>query len=140
MRRLHVCGLHIQVCLPGLHISLGIFQRLYNLLEQECHHLDMLMASHKATDLSGSSATPEYEKHYRAFQRLHHLREEHSNLQTHASFLDQTVTLLAVHLPSDQVEDNIQLHIVRQEVKRCREKIKNLVYMISKQYYNTSLT
>jgi hypothetical protein len=30
-----------QVCPPGLHITLGIFQRLFNLLEEECHMLDL---------------------------------------------------------------------------------------------------
>ena len=33
----------VQVCIPaGLHISLGIFNRLYNLLEDACHELDSL--------------------------------------------------------------------------------------------------
>uniref|UniRef100_A0A1X7VBE2 Uncharacterized protein n=1 Tax=Amphimedon queenslandica TaxID=400682 RepID=A0A1X7VBE2_AMPQE len=27
------------VCPPGLHITLGIFQRLFNLLEEKCHQL-----------------------------------------------------------------------------------------------------
>ena len=30
----------IKVCPPGLHITLGVFQRLFNLLENECHLLD----------------------------------------------------------------------------------------------------
>ena len=32
--------LTIKVCPPGLHITLGIFQRLFNRLEDECHLLD----------------------------------------------------------------------------------------------------
>jgi len=35
-----------KVCPPGLHISLGIFQRLFDLLEAECHNLDLQYAEH----------------------------------------------------------------------------------------------
>ena len=31
----------LQVCPPGLHLSLGIFQRLFDLMEEECHLLDL---------------------------------------------------------------------------------------------------
>ena len=34
----------VYTCLPGLHISIGIFQRLYALLEEECHELDLQIA------------------------------------------------------------------------------------------------
>ena len=34
----------IQVALPALHIDLGIFYKLFQLLETECHHLDMILA------------------------------------------------------------------------------------------------
>ena len=36
--------IYTQVCIPGLHISLGIFNRLYSLLENACHELDLLQA------------------------------------------------------------------------------------------------
>ena len=34
----------MQVCIPGLHLSLGIFNRLFSLLENACHELDLLQA------------------------------------------------------------------------------------------------
>ena len=34
---------YIQVCLPGLHITLGVYLRLFTLLEDECHALDVEM-------------------------------------------------------------------------------------------------
>lgn len=34
-----------QVAIPALHISLGIFQRLYTLLENACHDLDVKLAA-----------------------------------------------------------------------------------------------
>ncbi len=31
----------MQVCPPGLHITLGIFYRLFQLMEDDCHELDV---------------------------------------------------------------------------------------------------
>ena len=95
-------------------------------MEEECHRLDMLIASHKATVLPGT-ATSLFEKRCRAHKRLHQLRDELNSQQQQASFLEQTLTLLALNLPSDQVQQSSQLEIVRQEAKRSRELIKQLV-------------
>ncbi|KAI8482284.1 hypothetical protein Bbelb_399750 [Branchiostoma belcheri] len=35
-----------QVCIPALHISLGIFHKMFHMLEKDLHDLDMLMATH----------------------------------------------------------------------------------------------
>ena len=63
------------VCLPGLHISLGIFQRLYALLEEECHELDLQIASHKDTVLPGSTSAT-FEKFCLAHRRVRQLKGE----------------------------------------------------------------
>ena len=36
--------------MPGLHISLGIFYRLFTLLETSCHQLDLELAQHASQD------------------------------------------------------------------------------------------
>ncbi|KAL5494514.1 hypothetical protein EMCRGX_G015864 [Ephydatia muelleri] len=43
-----------QVCPPGLHITLGIFTKMFNLLEAVCCNLDLELALH-ATDVDSSS-------------------------------------------------------------------------------------
>eukprot|EP00731_Ephydatia_muelleri_P011462 Em0006g356a len=43
-----------QVCPPGLHITLGIFTKMFNLLEAVCCNLDLELALH-ATDIDSSS-------------------------------------------------------------------------------------
>eukprot|EP00731_Ephydatia_muelleri_P019905 Em0012g730a len=43
-----------QVCPPGLHITLGIFTKVFNLLEAVCCNLDLELALH-ATDVDSSS-------------------------------------------------------------------------------------
>ena len=51
-----VCNIIIQVCIPGLHLSLGIFNRLYTLLENACHALDLLQAERSGVEnLAGTS-------------------------------------------------------------------------------------
>ncbi|KAL5470750.1 hypothetical protein EMCRGX_G028763 [Ephydatia muelleri] len=43
-----------QVCPPGLHITLGIFTKIYGLLEDECHTLDLELALHSREDAHSS--------------------------------------------------------------------------------------
>ena len=37
-----------KVCFPGLHLSLGIFNRLWILLEEECTEVDLALAQESA--------------------------------------------------------------------------------------------
>ncbi|KAL5477393.1 hypothetical protein EMCRGX_G024188 [Ephydatia muelleri] len=44
-----------QVCIPGLHITQGIFQKLFSLFERACHNLDLKLAMHwKASPMAKS--------------------------------------------------------------------------------------
>ena len=49
-----------QVCLPGLHITLGIFYRLFTLLEDDCHKLDIRVALEKDSALDGGVSYGHY--------------------------------------------------------------------------------
>lgn len=48
----------MKVCIPGLHLSLGIFNRLWTLLEKRCKELDFSLAIEgaSASGFSGDSA------------------------------------------------------------------------------------
>ena len=52
---------YIQVCLPGLHISLGLFHRLVTLLEEECQTLDRAMTV--VTDVSMDGTSEPYQEY-----------------------------------------------------------------------------
>ena len=41
-----------QICIPGLHISLGLFLKFYDLLLDECQELDVKIAQKKAAGAS----------------------------------------------------------------------------------------
>ena len=54
------------MCRPGLHITLGIFYRLFCLLEDECHKLDLRIAEEDSIDEGGTS----YGHYVRASEKL----------------------------------------------------------------------
>lgn len=66
------CCTHEQVCPPGLHITLGIFYRLFSLLESECHLLDLKITEEDSTDEGGAS----YANHLRALQKFKNLKDQ----------------------------------------------------------------
>ena len=124
---LHVRCLYThQVCLPGLHISLGIFQRLFDLMEQECHDLDLLLAACQNKRLP-SDTTPAFDHFAATYADIHKTREELHTQRQHSDFLDQALTLLAMNIPESQQEGNSQLEVIRQEARACRQKIGQLV-------------
>ena len=59
------------VCPPGLYITLGVFIKLYGLLEDECHNLDLELALHSSEDAHFSFSTCSQE-----LQKLHLLHAE----------------------------------------------------------------
>ena len=61
---------YIKVCPPGLHITLGVFQRLFDLLEEECHELDQW------TGTTVSTRQSSYENYMEAKTCVTALREE----------------------------------------------------------------
>ena len=52
----------IMYSLPGLHITLGVFYRLWSLLEQACHQLDLELAKHTAPLSADRQSFSEYAK------------------------------------------------------------------------------
>ena len=70
-RHTHTHTHNAKVCPPGLHITLGIFTKLYGLLEDECHNLDLELALHSSEDAHSSFSTYSQE-----LQKLHLLQAE----------------------------------------------------------------
>ena len=71
---MHVCTATLctfyQVCPPGLHITLGIFYRIWCLLEADCHKLDLQLAI-------STSPTPTDRE---SFKKVSSLLKRHSQL------------------------------------------------------------
>ena len=111
-----------QVCPPSLHISLGIFHRLFTLLEQECHDLDLLLAKREDVHLQPGT---EFENYYTIRKQIRSLEQQVTSHHQQAIALDQVASLFALTLK--QPEQKPQLQSVRQEAIRCRKRITELV-------------
>ena len=93
------CALYhiIQVCIPGLHISLGIFNRFYNLLENACHELDLLQAE---TDTGAESqAGTSFGRYSAALRKLTELQHLHDTTEEACKNGEQLLLYLTLHLP-----------------------------------------
>ena len=113
-----------QVAPPGLHISLGIFYRLFTLLEMECHQLDCSLAAKSQGALVG--AGPSFEDYVAAVKKRQELKEMADSLESEANELEGIVTWFCIHL--EDAETNPQLCILREEVIRKRKERETLVH------------
>ena len=66
------------MCLPGLHITLGIFYRLFCLLEDECRNLDLKVA----TESSAAEGGPSYSRHVDSLKTLMKLKDDLARYST----------------------------------------------------------
>lgn len=74
------------MCPPGLHITLGIFLRLFVLLEEDCHKLDL------AKHIEGNGRGPSYEKYAAILQQQTQLKDEQHSLRGDLKVLEQRLT------------------------------------------------
>ena len=81
----------MQVCPPGLHIMLGIFTKMFHLLEALCCQLDLELAS-RTTDFDSSN----FSKYSQALQRLPLLQGDLKTTQHSQQVLQQVATYVAL--------------------------------------------
>ncbi len=89
-------AVNTQVCLPGLHISLGIFYRLFSLLEDACHQLDFKLAQNTSPSPASQTSFNEYSL---ALHQTRELQDEREKLDEAAATLEQVASYLTLHLP-----------------------------------------
>lgn len=82
------------MCLPGLHVTLGVFLRLFNLFEDECHKLDLELAAKSAPQ---TGDRPAYCKHSEIVHQERALLDAKAALEDEIKFLDQTASYLTLN-------------------------------------------
>ena len=117
--QLHV--LFQQISLPALHVTLGIFLRLFDLLEQECHQFDVKLASKQQSTSTPSAHS--FQSFAAALQSSRRLSEEIAQKKQAVQVLDQGATYLGLTL--SQGDSRVQM--VLQAAAHCQQKILNLV-------------
>ena len=82
------------MCLPGLHITLGIFNRLFDLLERKCQELDLALASQQVAQ-GGET----FNRYIAALKRHGDLEEELENQEHRIVTFVELLSYLMVTVP-----------------------------------------
>ena len=115
----------IQVAMPCLHISLGIFHKLFHMYEvQGCHHLDLLLATEKA-EQGASYDSGSFGQCVAAVRHAHQLVLKAAECELEASELDEVVTWLTMTTPEEV--NNLWAVTFCDEAKAMRQKAVTLV-------------
>ena len=120
------------MCIPGLHLSLGIYNRLYNLLENSCQEFDLQLAASSESDIGGGS----YQRYSRALKRLTYLEEELQKLDEKAEMFAELMTHLMLTV-EDYMENMVVQGVmenaqnVNDEADMIVSNIRSLQHLIS---------
>ena len=93
------------MCIPGLHISLGIFNKLFNLFKDACTELDVQLA---AKDGSQGLGGDSFEQYMGKLKQLEDLKEQHAAQLQKLTLLTQLTSFLLVTVPAPQQCTTIQ--------------------------------
>ena len=122
------------VCPPGLHISLGIFFRLFTLLEDDCHQLDV---SH-SLELQGSTAGSTFNTFVTVLQCQSALRDSMDRVTEQIVVLEQLLTLTVVTLPPSAPQFTSLTQQLTTEINDKKQKKNEMVQAAT--YYIAILT
>ena len=107
----------------GLHISLGVFQRLFNLLQQECHKLDEQLAKQCKERWLGPISFDNYANDY---VQIRMLEGELPGLRRHVAWLQETAACMSLTATDSSASEG-SLYIIGQEVVKTNGQIENIV-------------
>ena len=124
----------LQVCLPGLHITLGVFMRLFTLMEDECHKLDLEMAE-AATRVTSASDKQSYTNFTDLIVEERVLLDKKKNLEDQLEWLDQTLSLLVLTSPTTSPP----IQAVKKAMEERRKVITEVVRKFTR-LHNTTYT
>ena len=107
----------MQVSLPGIHITLGVFYRLWSLLEKACHQLDLELAKRTAPLSVDRQSFSEYAVIVRD---LASLKEEKNELTVYTVNLNSQLVQVGSQLPDP---DNHPLYSLAAGGRQGNEEI-----------------
>ena len=94
----------LQVCIPGLHISLGIFDKLYSLLENACERVDLEAAQNQTSGVERSEAFASYSD---AVRRRAELQYQDQLLKKIIKDANGCITYLSLTLPDSDTNQKV---------------------------------
>lgn len=114
---------NLQVCIPGLHLSLGIFNRLWTLLEEACTELDLRLAE-ESCGFPGTGGST-FNQYSVLLEQMSSLKVQLKSQTSHAEVLEHLAVFMSLSLPN--AETNELLKAVRREAGVAREKADQMV-------------
>ena len=117
--------------MPGFHITQGIFQKMFTLLEEECHELDLKLAHQHSSDQRHGSFSPYAE----ALQQLHKAQEDLEAAKQSATVLEQLMVYLSVAVG----QTNPLVQGLIQQSTDSRRNVQELVNIVNIHVHGLSL-
>lgn len=119
-----------QICIPGLHISLGIFYRLFSLLEDAVHCLDFQVVPLSST----AQQIPALGKFVESLHRLAAAKEERVKASDKAALYEQVATLSAVNESESFTTTPQLVTAMLQEAAKLRKELEEIVSKVPSHY------
>ena len=107
------------MCPPGLHITLGIFYRLFKLFEEACHELDAV--AHFKDDVGGAS----FVKYSSSLREQNKLKEEEERIKKQVSGMEQLITVLGLALPN--ADSHLPYQQLVLELRSRKDRLQKVV-------------
>lgn len=114
------------MCPPGLHITLGIFLRLFVLLEDACHHLDL------TAELNGSEGGRSFERYSTALRQQRALKDEEHSVKGQLAILEQSATYTMAVNPN--IASLPVFHQLVTEIATRKRRLQQLVSEFETQF------
>ena len=112
------------MCIPGLHLSLEIYNRIWDLLCDACHDLDLQLAH-----VSGGGGTcvgdPNFSRYSNALHRRSSLKLEMQTQESYATVINQMITFALLSSPTD----GDFLSGLRKEAATTQQALRDMVIL-----------
>ena len=105
-------------------MSLGIYDRLWELLEGACTELDLLLASHISVGGLGNT----FDEYVLALRKREKLNDSLTAAEQKVTLLDQLVTYFSLRLPN--ASQNQQLKHLREAASKDLLEVANTVIIL----------
>ena len=121
--------LHHQVILPSLHISLGVFKKLFDLFESECHRLDEHLFKLRAEteDDDEMTSTNNFDEQVTtSIKKRNSIAQQLRDKKSRLDELEEDLPLFVLqHTEMQQV--NAEFHLLAKETCQLKMGILDLV-------------
>lgn len=105
-------------------MSLGIFKRIWTLLEESCTELDLELSEH----VSGGDFGNSFESYVAALKRTSELKPMMEKLNSTATLLEQILAFALVSTPNPAITSD--LSTIREKATRIRTETRVIVSII----------